>query len=158
LTSGILDDRDEDRPYGTTLEKEVCRRNTAINAVAARYRFQAGGVARGQPPIGVVSPILVTDVSPQLAAEDRALSAAMLTVFKEKRPTICVQCQGDKSLPLDGAKTLFATPGDLTKQFKRKCLANNREGNWIECKVCQMPLQNKMHLQNHVEKVHGTVS
>lgn len=115
----------------------------------------------GRPPIKRASPTPVTDVSPQLAAEEaekQVLSAAMLSVFKEKRPTVCFLCLGDQSLPLEKRIYAFARPGDLTKLFKRKHLANIREADRIERKVCQMPLQHKMHLQNHAQKIHGTVS
>jgi hypothetical protein len=49
-------------------------------------------------------------------AEKQALHAATLSVFKEKRPTICFLCWGEKIIKA------FAKPGDLSKHFKRKYL------------------------------------
>ena len=89
--------------------------------------------------------------------EEQAISAAMLLVFKEKRSTICFVCLGEQSLPFEKRVYPFASPGDLTKHFKRKHLSNIK-GDRIGCKVCQMSLQHKMHLRNHAQSIHGTVS
>jgi hypothetical protein len=62
-------------------------------------------------------------------AEKQALSAAMLLVFKEKRPTVRFMCLGEGSLPFEKRVYSFATPGDLTKHFKRKHLTNIRPGD-----------------------------
>jgi hypothetical protein len=40
----------------------------------------------------------------------------------------------------------LASSGDLTKHFKRKHLANIKEGDRIEYKVCQIGLEYKKHL------------
>jgi Protein of unknown function (DUF3435) len=138
----------------TTLEEEFRRRNAAIDAVAAYCHFQEGGAAarpRERPS---------KETNPQLAAaedEKQALSAAMLLVFTEERTT-CFLCLGKQSLPLEKRTYKFASPGDLTKHFKRKHLAHIKEGDRIRCKVCQMGLQHKQHLQNHALSIHGTVS
>jgi hypothetical protein len=149
---------------GTTLEEEFGRRSTAINAVAAYCKFQEGGAVarpRKRLPTGRVSLTLVEEPDPQLAAaaaEKEALGAAMLAVYQQKRPTICFMCLGEPGLPFNKRVYSFATPGDLTKHFKRKHLANHRGGDRLECKVCRMSLDHKMHLQNHAVKIHGTVS
>jgi hypothetical protein len=141
---------------GTTLKEESRRRNDAINAVAAHCQFQEGGaVARGRRSTKQKSSIPIREVDPQVAAaeaEKQALDAATLSVFKEERPTICFLCLGE------GLIKSFGKPGDLSKHFKRKHLANIEEGDRLECKVCQMPLKNKMVLQNHAHRIHGTVS
>jgi len=150
---------------GKTLEEEFRRRNAAINAVAAYCRFQEGGDAarprgRGRTATRKAGPTPAKETCPELmaaAAEKQTLSAAMLSVFKEKRPTICFLCLGEENLSFEKRVYSFARPGDLTKHFKRKHLANHK-GDRIECKVCQMSLQHKMHLQNHAERIHGTVS
>jgi hypothetical protein len=76
----------------------------------------------------------------------------MLLVFKEKRLTICFLCLGKKLIKS------FAKPGDLSKHFKQKHLWHISDKDQLECKVCQMPLQNKMILQNHTQRIHRTVS
>ncbi|KAI9765782.1 MAG: hypothetical protein M1839_005382 [Geoglossum umbratile] len=143
---------------GTTVEEEFCRRNAAIDTVAAYCHFQEGGAVampRGRPPTqakGACPQLVAVD------AEKQALSAAMLLVFTEKRPTICFVCLGEASLPFEKRVYSFGSPGDLTKHFKRKHLSNIRGGDWIGCKVCRMSLEHKMHLQNHAARIHGTVS
>jgi len=148
---------------GTTLEEEFRRRNAAIDAVATYCNFQEGGDSARlrRRPSRRASPTLSKETNVQLGAaeaEKQALSAAMLLVFTEKRPTICFLCLGEPSLPFEKRTKSFASPGDLTKHFKRKHLANIKEGDWIGCKVCRMSLQHKPHLQNHAESIHGTVS
>ena len=119
----------------TTLKKEFRRRNAAINAVAAYCHFQEGG-ATTQPHARLstqrVSPTLSMETNPQLAAaeaEKQALSDAMLLVFTEKRTTTCFLCLGEESLPFEKRTKKFASPGDLTKHFKRKHLAHIKEGD-----------------------------
>lgn len=149
----------------TTLKEEFRRRNAAINAVASYCKFQEEGAtaARSQrkQPTARMSSVPAQDAFPQLAAaaaEKQALSAAMLSLFADKRPTICFLCLGKQSLRFKKRVKAFASSGDLTKHFKRKHLFNIREEDRIGCKVCQMSLQHKQHLQNHAESIHGTVS
>ncbi|KAI9774180.1 MAG: hypothetical protein M1839_001882 [Geoglossum umbratile] len=143
---------------GTTVEEEFRWRNAAIDAVAAYCDFQEGGAVampRGRPPTqakGACPQLVAVD------AEKQALNAAMLLVFTEERPTICFVYLGEASLPFEKRVYSFASPGDLTKHFKRKHLSNIRGGDWIGCKVCRMSLEHKMHLQNHAARIHGTVS
>lgn len=112
-------------------------------------------MVRGRPPTKQAYAAPVKEVDPQVVAaeaEKQALDAAMLSVFKEKRPTVCFLCLGEKLIKS------FAKPGDLSKHFKRKHLRHIRDWDRLECKVCQMPLQHKMDLQSHAHRVHGTVS
>merc|ERR1712000_659207 len=76
----------------------------------------------------------------------------MLLVFTEKRTTTCFLCLGEQSLPFEKRTYKFASPGDLTKHFKRKHLAHIKEGDRLQCKVCRMGLEHKQHLQNHQER------
>jgi hypothetical protein len=148
---------------GTTIEEEFRRRNAAIDAVAAYCHFQEGGAAaqpRARPSTRKASPTPAKETDPQLAAaeaEKQALSDAMVLVFTEKRTTTCFLCLGEQSLPFQKRTFKFASPGDLTKHFKRKHLAHIKEGDRLRCKVCQMGLQHKQHLLNHAESIHGTV-
>ncbi|KAG9232159.1 hypothetical protein BJ875DRAFT_343115, partial [Amylocarpus encephaloides] len=64
------------------------------------------------------------------------LSVAMLSLFIEKRPTICFVCLGEENLPFEKRVYLFTSPGDLTKHFKWKYLSNIREGDYVRCNVC----------------------
>jgi hypothetical protein len=149
---------------GMTIEEEFRRRNAAIDAVTAYCHFQEGGSAAGpraRPSTRRASMTPSKETNPQLAAakaEKQALSNAMLLVFTEERTTTCFVCLGEQSLRFEKRTYKFARPGDLTKHFKRKHLAHIKEGDRLECKVCQMPLQHKQHLQNHAHRIHGTVS
>jgi hypothetical protein len=140
---------------GTTLEEEFCRRNAAINAVAAYCRFQEGGAAaqpRGRLPTRKASPI------PAKEAWHQAFNMAMQLVYQEKRPTICFLCLGNQNLQMSKRIHSFTTPGDLSKHFRRWHISNLKNGKEITCNLCNISLQDKMHLQNHAMKIHGTVS
>jgi hypothetical protein len=146
---------------GTTLEEELGRRDAAIDAVAAYCRFEEGGAPRGRKPTKNASAPPSPEVDPQVMAakaEEQALRAAMLSVFKEKRPLICFVCLGRESLEFEKRVYEFASPGDLTKHFKRKHLSKIKEGDIPYCEVCPMQLKHKMHFQSHALLIHGTVS
>lgn len=146
---------------GTTLEEEFRRRNAAIDAVAAYCRFEEYGPVRGRKPASKASLLSPPDADPQVmvaAAENQALSAAMLSVFTENRPLICFVCFGWKVLLFEKSVHKFESPGYLTKHFKRKHLFQIKEGQRPECNGCPMQLKHKIHFQNHAFSIHGTVS
>ena len=116
---------------------------------------------RRRPSTQKASPTPSKENNPQLAAaetEKQALSDAILLVFTEKRTTTCFLCLGEQSLPFEKRTYKFASLGDLTKHFKQEHLAHIKGGDRLECKVCRMSLQHKMHLENHAQLTHGTVS
>jgi len=89
--------------------------------------------------VSLIIALLLTTLSPVLSpnanlevmaarAEEQALSVAMLLVFMEKRPLICFVCLRRKSLPFKKRVYTFASPGDLTKHFKRKHLSQIKKG------------------------------
>ncbi|KAI9860342.1 MAG: hypothetical protein M1813_006231 [Trichoglossum hirsutum] len=89
---------------GMTMEEEFHWHNAAIDTIAA--------MPRRRPPTqvnGACLQLMATDI------EKQVLSAAMLLVFTEKRPTICFVCLGEASLPFEKRVYSFATLGDLTK-------------------------------------------
>jgi hypothetical protein len=126
---------------GTTIVEEFRRRNTAIDAVTTYYHFQEGGAIAmpcGRPSTRKASPTPLKETNPQLAAaeaEKQALRDTMLLVFIEKRTTTCFLYLGEQSLPFEKRTYKFAKPGDLMKYFKRKHLANIKEGDRLEYKV-----------------------
>jgi Protein of unknown function (DUF3435) len=80
---------------GTTLKEEFRRRNNAINAVAAYCKFEKGRAPSGRKPIRKVSPppsLAADPLAMAALAMEKALYAAMLFVFIEKRPCICFVC------------------------------------------------------------------
>jgi Protein of unknown function (DUF3435) len=141
-------------PPGSTYDEEVQRRNCAISAVTTYCKVEEGPTPRSRNS----RPAAVKQETEALSQQDRALEAAMLSVLKVKRPTICFLCLGNTSAPLEQRIQSFSTPGNLSVHFKRKHLAVVGDGDLIDCKVCEMQLNNKMHLQSHAHKVHGTVS
>jgi hypothetical protein len=146
---------------GTTLEEETGHRNAAIDAVAAYCKFEEGGPPRGRKPTKKANPLPPSDADLQVMtaqAEEQALKAAMLSVFTEERPLICFVCLGRKGLEFAKRVYIFASPGDLTKHFKRKHLSQVKEGDRPNCDVCLLQLEHKMHFQNHALAIHGTVS
>jgi hypothetical protein len=134
-----------------------------IDAVAAYCSVEEGCTVRlTETTAGTKRPITTHD-----RPADSPLRIATRSVFvkdEKERPRICFICVGKAlCLPPDDPEIEnliheFHAPGDLTKHFKRKHLANIKEGDRLECKVCQMPLQNKMQVQSHAHRVHGTVS
>jgi hypothetical protein len=123
--------------------------------------YNASTMTQPKPSARKASPTPSKETNPQWAAaeaEKQALGNAMLSVFTEKRTVTCFLCLGEQSLPFEKRTYKFASPGDLTKHFKRKHLAHIKEGDRLWCKVCQMVLQHKQHLQSHALSIHGTVS
>jgi hypothetical protein len=150
-------------PVDTTLEGQYRRRDRAIDAITAYCLVEEGCVLRPtQTTAGTRRPPTTRD-----RAADSPLRIATRTVFvknENERPRICFLCVGKAlSLPPDDPEIEnliheFYLPGDLTKHFKRKHLAHIREGDRVECSACKMSLRHKMDLQNHGQRVHGTVS
>ena len=150
------------------LEEELSRRHAAIAAVTAYCEVEEGGPRRDRyshphqrpaPPNSLVEERPnATSPNTQASGEHEKLDKAMLSVFQERRPTFCFLCLANKKLPLDKRVYRFGTPGDLSKHFRRRHLENIREDDTVECGVCNMPLDDKIHLQNHALRIHVTVS
>ena len=146
---------------GTSLKEEVSRRNRAIRAVMDYCGIEEGGTSCSRRKRGssrVVSPIKSKEELQLQTHEEAVLEAAKVSVYKEKRPTVCFVCLGNENLPMEDRVHSFFTPGDLTKHFRRKHLANMNKGESVRCKLCQTDLVHKMHWQRHASDVHGTVS
>jgi len=147
-------------PPGETLEAERKRRNDAINAVSAYCKIQEGDMCGGQKRSGGRRKrVVIKEESP--SPEDKALKAAMLSIYvndPKERPTVCFMCLGNEVAPFSVRVYAFSSPSDLTKHFKKKHLRRVDEGEAPECRICSIPLDHKMHLQNHALRIHGTVS
>lgn len=146
-------------PPGVTLEEEVRRRNRAIHAVTEYCGIEEGGMRPSRPKQSSsrTTPPGKSEDAPQLDLDKEAIEAAKVSVYKEKRPTICFVCLGE-NLPTDQRIHSFHSSTDLSKHFKRKHLEPIEEGDSLGCKLCQVSLAHKMHLQRHALEVHGTVS
>jgi hypothetical protein len=147
-------------PPGATLEAERQRRNDAINAVTAYCKIEEGDMYGGRKRSGGRRKPVVIKKEESPSPEDEALKAAMLSVYVQdpkERPTVCFMCLGRERAPLAVRLYAFSSPSDLSKHFK-KHLRRVDEGEAPECRLCKMQLDNKMHLQNHALRIHGTVS
>ena len=140
---------------GSTLEEEYRRRSTAISAIAAYCKVEEGVTRRVQRVASVAKPTQSASTANPL---DAALEAAKVSVYKEKRPTICFMCLGNEKSPIEKRIYSFHTSGDLSKHFKQRHLAKIKGGEGVGCDLCYVRLDNKMHLQRHAYDVHGTVS
>jgi hypothetical protein len=139
----------------TTFEKECQRRIAAINALTAYC-----GVEEGQPCCrGPRGRTVKGNVPPAIqAAPDTALSRAILSIKTDKRPTICFLCLGNPALPIRERVVSYATPGSLSRHFLRKHVRKLEEWEQIDCRICDVRLEHRQHLQNHAERFHGIVS
>jgi hypothetical protein len=75
------------------------------------------------------------------------LEAVKVSIYKKKRLIIYFMCLGNKKLPIEKRIYLFYTLEDLSKHFKLRYLARIKEGKEVECNLCYIKLDNKMHLQ-----------
>jgi hypothetical protein len=151
-----------------TVEAEYGRRVAAINAVNAFCDMEEGAPSQLCPS----RKDLATDIVPSLHLERQecpqedvdavilCLAIASVCVkTPEQRPTICFLCVGDSRLSIKERTRIYKTAGSLTRHVRRKHVNLPwPEGNMVKCKVCDMDLKSKMHLMNHAETVHGTVS
>jgi hypothetical protein len=145
----------------TTFEKECQRRIAAINAVTTYC-----GVEEGQPCCrGPRGRTVKGNVPPAIQAADRArsapdtaLSRAISSIKTDKRPTICFLCLGNPALLIRERVVSYATPGSLSRHFLRKHVRKLEEWEQIDCRICDIRLEHRQHLQNHAERFHGTVS
>ena len=150
-------------PVDNTLEGQYRRRDRTIDAIAAYCPVEEGCAVRPtQTTASTRQPITTHD-----RPADSPLHTATRSDFvkdKKERPKICFVCIGKAlSLPPDNPKVenltyKFYISGDLTKHFKWKHLATIKEGDRLECKLCQMPLEHKIHIQSHIYRVYRTVS
>jgi hypothetical protein len=143
-------------PPGATLDEEVRRRNDAINAVTAYCKIEEGETPKRGKATSQLKSTFIKKEEDMKSSQELALEAAMLSVLKDKRPTICFLCLGNEIAPLAKRMYSFSTSGDLSKHFKRKHLSNIKDH--LECKVCKLDLEHETHLRNHALAVHGTVS
>ena len=111
----------------------------------------------GRPAGGEVSTVVMAE-EPAQSWSDMALSQALLSVRTDKRPTICFLCLGNSKLPIRKRVFPFSNPGCLSKHFREVHVKKLKTGQKIDCHICSVKLVHRMHLQEHAEKFHGTVS
>ncbi|OCK72893.1 hypothetical protein K432DRAFT_314431, partial [Lepidopterella palustris CBS 459.81] len=117
--------------------------NTVINVIIAYCGIKEGGYGR------VRSALLVVKRKESREAINlliKALEAAKVLVYYNKRLKICFLCLGNENLLIKQRIFSFCTLGDLSKYFKRKHLFNIREGEKIQYRLYKVALAYKMHL------------
>ncbi|KAH9903876.1 C2H2 finger domain protein [Xylariomycetidae sp. FL2044] len=151
-------------PVDSTLEGQYRRRDDAINAVITYCSVEEGRTLRRTNIPSTKEAQLKPTRRPR---EDDPVSTARLSVIvrnNRERPRRCFICIGAAlHLEPDDPRIEdliheFYTSGDLTRHFKRKHLSLFKLDSAPECKVCDLTLSSRMHLQNHALRVHGTVS
>ncbi|KAH6704302.1 hypothetical protein BKA61DRAFT_636094 [Leptodontidium sp. MPI-SDFR-AT-0119] len=140
---------------GKSLEEEVQRRITAINAVTLYCGVEEGApsrhVRRG-PPGTVARPSL------QAAEPDAAFRQAISCIKNNRRPTICFCCIGNPHLAMSERVKPYANPGSLSRHFLRKHVSKLQDGQFVDCIDCKVRLKTRRELLVHAERCHGTVS
>ncbi|KAH1593775.1 hypothetical protein KXX44_007968, partial [Aspergillus fumigatus] len=165
---------------GATLEAEYQRRIDAINAMAAFCSVEEGRpTPRATQPHRLSASDDGESCRPAkrqrhsvIDATDAVLRQAMESVrvrsaeeqrnglkrHKATRPTKCFLCIGNPDLPLRDRVHDYATPGSLTRHFKRMHVNRPWPAKGVECNVCGSALlQQKSDLVEHAEAAHGTV-
>ena len=145
----------------TSPEKELQRRIAAIHAVTAYCGVEEGRshlhVRRGRPAGGGV-PTVVGAEEQARPEFDVALSQAISSVMSDERPTKCFLCLGNPQLSIRERIRDYATPGSLSRHFHNRHVKKMLAKQQIDCGVCDIRLLHRMHLLNHAERFHGTVS
>ncbi|KAG9242359.1 hypothetical protein BJ878DRAFT_583873 [Calycina marina] len=140
---------------GKSLEQELQRRITAINAVTLYCGVEEGAPSRHvrRGPHNTVVALL------QQAAElDAVLRQAISSIKTDKRSKVCFCCIGSPHLTMRERVAEYATPGSLSRHFLRKHVSKLQDGQFIDCIDCKVRLKTRLDLLVHAERSHGTVS
>jgi hypothetical protein len=156
-------------PVTNTIESEYRRRNHAILSVTSYCSVQESPL----PPMtrykAVATKRDMTNQHDNITkdATNSALGDAITSVFiksRTERSRRCFLCVG-RATTLQSSDPAtqrlikpFYSSGDLSRHFKRHHLSNLQPKEKLHCRLCDETLENKMHLQNHAETVHGTIS
>lgn len=143
---------------GTNVTEEMQRRNRAIRAVMVYCGIEEGQARTGRALKRGNDDVAAMPVSTSTCLKDDALAAAKRSVYNDHRPKVCFVCLGNDRLPTLSRVYAFHTPGDLSKHFKRKHLRQIDANAAIDCELCEVTMQNKMHFQRHAHDIHGLVS
>lgn len=143
----------------TTLENEMQRRITAINAVTTYCGVEEGTSCRSRRR---GRPVRTLDITPKAKVHvpvgpDTVIEEAKLSVRTQKRPQLCFLCVGNEGLPHRDRVKRYATVGSLSRHFRRH-VTKLKMDKQIDCKICNVRGMHGMHLQNHAERFHGTVT
>lgn len=153
---------------GAMIEAEYWRQIAAINAAIAFCDVEEGALSWAaqswkRPATNTVASAHAK--RQECSREDKnaiALRQAIASVqvgSSSQRLTICFLCVGDRRLPMNERTRVYKTPGSLSRHFRGKHVNPPwPEGKTVKCNICSVELEHKMHLMNHAESAHGTVS
>lgn len=142
----------------TSLEEEILRRITAINAVTAYCGVEEGRSYGRQTGLSEVTSTINTKAeTPVQSNPGNALRCAIVSVQTDTRPLICFLCVGNTDLPMCDRVKKYATVGSLSRHFRRH-VTKLKTDRKVDCKICNVRGMHRMHLQNHAERFHGTVT
>jgi Protein of unknown function (DUF3435) len=144
----------------TSIERELQRRTAAINAVTAYCGVEEGrsySDRRPAHPARRDASAIVNAEGQILPGPAIALCQAIASVRTDERPKICFLCVGNPRLAIDERVKEYATIGSLSRHFRRH-VTKLQTGQQIDCRICDVKLVHRIHLQNHAETCHGTVT
>jgi hypothetical protein len=153
-------------PMSQSLEDEARRRSEAVDAVRAYCNVEEGGSRRGRKPKQQDQQVAREAGGEMVEEEDEdvqsqsqgRLSFTLDHLRHARRPLVCFLCFGNTKAPVHKRTKRYNRPQDLTRHFRDDHLKALGDGERTECEICQVPLENKMHLQSHGHKVHRTHS
>jgi hypothetical protein len=106
---------------GTSLERELQRRITAINAVMMYCGVEGVSFRRGRASPPIPSDFSTVEAEKPLQSEaDTKLRHAIRSVTTGKRPTICFACLGNLNLTIRERVVSFSSPGCLDESLYEK--------------------------------------
>jgi len=114
-------------------------------------------VQRGRPA-GSGIPTIIKAEEQARSELDVALSQAISSIMLDKTPTKCFLCLRNQQLAIRERIRDYATPGSLSRHFHNRHVKKMLAKQQMDCGVCDIRLLHRMHLLNHAEKLHGTVS
>lgn len=143
-------------PFTHNLEEQFRRRDEAVSSIADYC-----GV---EEPL-VTKVVAKPDVPPELGsshAEALLKESVTVTAVGQRRKR-CFICVGKAlRLPTDDPNIAelcrtFYTESETARHFRRVHLRHLGEQDRTKCPIClpKVTLKNKMHLQNHAQRVHG---
>jgi hypothetical protein len=136
-----------------SLENKNRQRIAAVNTITVYCSIEEGlasyRIQHGRP---------VKDNSPVLKAkEPDALSQAIQSIKREKKPTKYFVCLGNPSLTLYKKVALYTTSGSLSRHFLRKHVKRLQGGVYIDCWICGVRLEDRVQLLIYTERFYRTV-
>ena len=145
----------------TSTEKELQRRIAAIHAITVYCGVEEERshlhVRRGRPAGGGV-PTFIKAEEQARSERDVVLSKVILSVMSDRRLTKCFLYLGNQQLAIREKIRDYATPGSLSRHFHNRHVKKILAEQQMDCGVCDIRLLHRMHLLDHAERYHGTVS